>query len=377
MKLIFLLSLLAGLTLTSQTVVAQTRVEITTQTNQTSLEIRFNPPKNYFIETLGRYVSYLKPTPSATSSAFQSAKDCNANLWSQAKGQSTAPLRAHNPASPFTASIKIDTTDATDGQWYCFALEYQRIGSSEVKTQYFATRFWRPGVERTVNISIRQIANQLIASADREVEGQTWQYAVTDSEPACTSNIDTKELTFSKASRNAARPAVTATDIGRWYCFKVAEASGTYSYGKIQIFSLNAQDQIKLFELIYDANAVSLNIKPVAATQDAIDATSWQYASSATDFSCDETADFKEANWSASTIALSKNSNPFWCVRVAANDGRISYAKSNLTLELKRLAEPVATTQPDASWLATNYIWLLIGVSLLIAGGAFIFLHKQ
>ena len=201
--------------------------------------------------------------------------------------------------------------------YFCF-----RVSDSKGNIGYSRTHRVRSLDTTPPTISLQQVNDVLKLSASGNADDQTWGWdRVSKSQPD-----DCEDQSYRDANDDQTVD-LDEDDISYWFCIRVADAHGNYSYKAIKIKSVDAtHPSVNVVQTVHMLTASS-------ASED-LDTSSWQYAISRIndEFDCDEDNNNLRFNSPRSTnksVQLQESDhNKFYCFRVKDKSGNFGYGLS-------------------------------------------------
>ena len=240
--------------------------------------------------------------------------DLNAVSWRYAKfaQQPDCEQVSLTEALPANGQLLLQKSD--NNHWLCF-----KVADNSGNYAYAIYAVSGVSDRQVPVIEATQTPYVLIAtSASPNLNNNSWRYAVAPSEPYCGDN---NRLSFTRNSGALNQVDLTRlSDAYNWVCFKVSNTTGQTGYLKV-----------KIDRTAPTITVVQNNVALEASSQDEdLAANTWGYAKSATDFDCDQTADFTNLDYSSHAVSIdltAADSDAYYCFRVSDRVGHTGYKK--------------------------------------------------
>ena len=221
--------------------------------------------------------------------------------------------------TPIRSGSRVNLVTADVGDYFCFRVadRYDNYGYSD---DYRIRSLDTTAPEFTVTQDNKRL--DLEAAASENVDHDTWGYYAAGSQTDCE---DVHADLYDGVEDRVID--LTESDVGDYFCVRVADDSGNYGYRSIRIRAVDAT--APLVEVERDKNTLR-----ASTTAGDVNDNSWQYAvSDANDrFDCDETNNqlrFNAASSANDTVVLDEDDNDkYYCFRVADKAGNHGYGLS-------------------------------------------------
>ncbi len=266
--------------------------------------------------------------------------DVDATTWYYAKFTSVVDCSSVeiNSALPYR---KVSLTAADNGSYFCF-----RVADKVKNVAYARYAVNNIDDDSIPKIDILQTKLVIIASsADRDIDTQSWRYALTVDEPYC--GLDHG---LSLVKNSGALYKVDLSKVSNnynWVCFQVADKADNKGFAKIEI------DRTAPTILIKQNNVTLV----VSSADEDLDTHSWAYVKSDDDLNC-KSADFNKLDFSSQEIAFDltvADSNKYFCFKVSDKVGNDAFKKTRIApMDMSAPVIKLSQTNNVLSASATN-----------------------